>query len=251
MAQGDDGSLSKQSVSDDSKHASIRTLLVELIKLNQPDWLFILVGVVCSALIGCLFPLIAVPFSEVLRVSSERFTQPRLIESLEQDVVYVWWAFYLKCWIWDSFNFSYMDSMILKPLRLVLLECVEDSLLQLWVLFSSILLPWVNQWVSGLNVILDDTYFVHAFNLCRISLSLWLGSDWPRGWGTSASRPCWGRTCLGLTGKLTPLEHYSLGWPPIQRLSKRSGIKHTMSWTSVQLHVPTPLYILNSYILSI
>lgn len=69
MAQGDDGNLSKQSVSDDLKHASVRTLLVEFVKLNQPDWLFILVGVVCSALIGCLFPLISVPFSEVLRVS--------------------------------------------------------------------------------------------------------------------------------------------------------------------------------------
>ena len=83
MAQGDDENLSKQSVSDDLKHASVRTLLVELVKLNQPDWLFILVGVVCSALIGCLFPLISVPFSEVLRVSSysgtERFTQPIIL----------------------------------------------------------------------------------------------------------------------------------------------------------------------------
>ena len=44
---------------------------MELLKLNRPDWLFVLVGIVCSALIGCLFPLIAIPFSEVLRVSSE------------------------------------------------------------------------------------------------------------------------------------------------------------------------------------
>lgn len=64
------GTYGKQSVSGDSKHAAVRTLLAEFAKLNQPDWMFILVGVVCSALIGCLFPLISVPFSEVLRVNS-------------------------------------------------------------------------------------------------------------------------------------------------------------------------------------
>ena len=60
------------SVSDDSKRKIMRTSFVELLKLNRPDWLFVLVGVVCSALIGCLFPLIAIPFSEVLRVSIVR-----------------------------------------------------------------------------------------------------------------------------------------------------------------------------------
>ena len=64
------GTHSKRSVSGDRKRTAIRTLFVELVKLNQPDWLFVLVGVMCSALIGCLFPLIAVPFSEVVRVSS-------------------------------------------------------------------------------------------------------------------------------------------------------------------------------------
>ena len=64
------GTHNKQSVSGDPKRTAIRTLFIELVKLNQPDWLFVLVGVVCSALIGCLFPLIAVPFSEVVRVSS-------------------------------------------------------------------------------------------------------------------------------------------------------------------------------------
>ena len=56
------------SVSDDLKRKGTRTSFVELLKLNRPDWLFVLVGISCSALIGCLFPLIAVPFSEVLRV---------------------------------------------------------------------------------------------------------------------------------------------------------------------------------------
>ena len=59
------------SVSDDSKRKVTRTSFMELLKLNRPDWLFVLVDVVCSAFIGCLFPLIAIPFSEVLRVSSE------------------------------------------------------------------------------------------------------------------------------------------------------------------------------------
>ena len=41
----------------------------ELLKLNKPDWLFVLIGVICSAMIGCLFPLMAILFSDVLRVS--------------------------------------------------------------------------------------------------------------------------------------------------------------------------------------
>ena len=40
----------------------------ELIKLNFPDWYFVLIGIVCSAIIGALFPLMAILFSEVLRV---------------------------------------------------------------------------------------------------------------------------------------------------------------------------------------
>lgn len=42
----------------------------QLLKLNKPDWVFVLIGVLCSALIGCLFPLMAILFSEVLRVSN-------------------------------------------------------------------------------------------------------------------------------------------------------------------------------------
>ena len=41
----------------------------ELLKLNLPDWPLVLIGVILSALIGCLFPLMAILFSEVLRVS--------------------------------------------------------------------------------------------------------------------------------------------------------------------------------------
>ena len=41
----------------------------ELLKLNKPDWHLVLVGVICSAIVGCLFPLMAILFSDVLDVS--------------------------------------------------------------------------------------------------------------------------------------------------------------------------------------
>ena len=47
---------------------------VELLKLNKPDWIFVMLGVVFSVLIGCLFPVMAVPFSEVYRVGAMTFT---------------------------------------------------------------------------------------------------------------------------------------------------------------------------------
>ena len=40
----------------------------ELLKLNLPDWYFVLIGIIFSAIIGALFPLISILFSEVLRV---------------------------------------------------------------------------------------------------------------------------------------------------------------------------------------
>lgn len=43
---------------------------VELLKINKPDWIFVLLGIVFSVLIGCLFPVMAVPFSEAYRVST-------------------------------------------------------------------------------------------------------------------------------------------------------------------------------------
>lgn len=46
-----------------------RVPFTQLLKLNKPDWLLVLIGVLCSAVIGCLFPLMAILFSEVLRVS--------------------------------------------------------------------------------------------------------------------------------------------------------------------------------------
>lgn len=43
--------------------------LLQLLKLNKPDWELVLIGVLFSALIGCLFPLISLLFSEVLKVN--------------------------------------------------------------------------------------------------------------------------------------------------------------------------------------
>ena len=46
----------------------------ELIKLNLPDWHFVLAGIIGSAIIGALFPLISILFSEVLRVGHSYLT---------------------------------------------------------------------------------------------------------------------------------------------------------------------------------
>ena len=58
---------SKTSKADDTKLRDISFL--ELLRLNKPDWPIVLLGVVASAVIGTLFPIMAPHFSEVLRVS--------------------------------------------------------------------------------------------------------------------------------------------------------------------------------------
>ena len=40
----------------------------ELIKLNIPDWYFVLIGILMSALNGCIIPLTSILFSEMLEV---------------------------------------------------------------------------------------------------------------------------------------------------------------------------------------
>lgn len=51
----------------------------ELLKLNKPDWHLVLTGVVCSAIVGCLFPLMAILFSDVLDVSTCRHVYVSLV----------------------------------------------------------------------------------------------------------------------------------------------------------------------------
>lgn len=48
----------------------------ELLLLNKPDWPLVLIGVILSAVAGCLFPLMAVLFGEILRVRQRTFPYP-------------------------------------------------------------------------------------------------------------------------------------------------------------------------------
>ena len=43
--------------------------LLELLALSLPDWYLVLLGVICAALLGALFPLMSIIFSGVLEVS--------------------------------------------------------------------------------------------------------------------------------------------------------------------------------------
>ena len=40
----------------------------ELLKFNAPDWIFVIVGIIFSTANGTIFPLIAIPSSEILQV---------------------------------------------------------------------------------------------------------------------------------------------------------------------------------------
>ena len=44
--------------------------LQELLVLNLPDWYLVLLGVICSALLGALFPVVAIIFSGFLEVGA-------------------------------------------------------------------------------------------------------------------------------------------------------------------------------------
>lgn len=49
---------------------SLQVKFKDLLKLNRPDWLLVTVGIIVSGLVGALFPLMAILFSEMLEVSS-------------------------------------------------------------------------------------------------------------------------------------------------------------------------------------
>ena len=51
-----------------SSLSSLQVTFSELIKLNIPDWYFVLIGIFMSALFGCILPLTAIFFSETLEV---------------------------------------------------------------------------------------------------------------------------------------------------------------------------------------
>ncbi len=58
-------------VRDTDTQAAWEVSFRELLALNKPDWPLIVIGVIMSAIVGVLFPLMAVLFSEVLRVSGQ------------------------------------------------------------------------------------------------------------------------------------------------------------------------------------
>lgn len=45
-----------------------RVSFAQLLKLNKPDWYLVLVGILLSTAMGCLFPLMATFFGDVLGV---------------------------------------------------------------------------------------------------------------------------------------------------------------------------------------
>ena len=61
----------------------------ELLALNKPDWPLVVIGVLMSAIIGTLYPLSAVLFSEILQVSVLRLTHLAHFSSTFPDL----WAF--------------------------------------------------------------------------------------------------------------------------------------------------------------
>lgn len=57
-------------------------IFVRLLQLNKLDWPLVLVGIVFSGLTGCLFPVMAIPFSEALRVSSPLLNHASMFEHI-------------------------------------------------------------------------------------------------------------------------------------------------------------------------
>ncbi len=61
----------RHKVRDTDTQAAREMSFLELLALNKPDWPLVVIGVIMSAIVGVLFPLMAVLFSEVLRVSGQ------------------------------------------------------------------------------------------------------------------------------------------------------------------------------------
>ena len=61
---------SRKDSADDEVEELEEVKFLELLALNLPDWYLVLLGVISSALLGALFPLMAVVFSGFLDVSA-------------------------------------------------------------------------------------------------------------------------------------------------------------------------------------
>ena len=57
----------------------------ELLKFNAPDWIFVLIGIIFSTANGTIFPLIAIPSSEILKVSSGWVKRTMVCENISKN----------------------------------------------------------------------------------------------------------------------------------------------------------------------
>lgn len=56
-----------------------RVSFAQLFKLNKPDWYIVLIGIVFSAAMGCMFPVMAIFFGDVLGVCTMLSQVSRII----------------------------------------------------------------------------------------------------------------------------------------------------------------------------
>lgn len=69
-----------------------RVSLAQLLKLNQPDWYIVLVGIVFSAAMGCMFPVLAIFLGDVLRVCAVLGQVSKIImKTILCILVGTWW----------------------------------------------------------------------------------------------------------------------------------------------------------------
>lgn len=54
---------------DEEEQAALKVSIGQILKLNTPEWPYMLVGVICSSLQGTTIPIFAILFGEVLGVS--------------------------------------------------------------------------------------------------------------------------------------------------------------------------------------
>ena len=88
-----------------------RVSFVQLLKLNKPDWYLVLIGMVFSTAMGCLFPLMATFFGDVLRVCTTLYQV-----SIKN--------------IFTCASYRYLAALTLKLLKMVLEK--SQAPFQLW-----------------------------------------------------------------------------------------------------------------------
>ena len=64
----EDEFVDKQELVSKDEEELEKISFLEVLRLNKPDWPYVLVGVAASAFIGAIFPAMAPLFSEILQV---------------------------------------------------------------------------------------------------------------------------------------------------------------------------------------